>query len=270
MAKNAPRTGTACRAPTSANSAAASRPVARASPRKPRYTLRRVALRQLRRWTRSPLQLGSSPAMIARLVLMLLLTLGLLVGTHYFVYHSVVRAFVIEQGAVRKALFGALLFLSLSFPAAVVLVGRVRARERTQARGARGDRARARPVRDDPREASQDRRADQGDRPEGVGGAGRVLPVGRGIPRGVAGPPATGDHRRGGHGLRLSPARPRPRGGGSRTDRHGGEGAVRPETSLGASHIPVRHEADAPGEISRPSDRVPASDIPHWWPRQGW
>ena len=60
--------------------------------------------------------------MIARLVLMLLVTLGLLVGAHYFVYHSVVRAFVIEQGAVRKALFGILLLLSLSFPASVLLV----------------------------------------------------------------------------------------------------------------------------------------------------
>ena len=60
--------------------------------------------------------------MIVRLLLVLLMILGLLVGTHYFIHYSVVRAFIIEQGAVRKALFSVLLFFSLSFPASVLLV----------------------------------------------------------------------------------------------------------------------------------------------------
>ena len=60
--------------------------------------------------------------MIVKLILLILTVLGLLLGTHYVLYVSTVRAFTIDHGILRKTLLCTLLFLSLSFPASLVLV----------------------------------------------------------------------------------------------------------------------------------------------------
>jgi predicted MPP superfamily phosphohydrolase len=60
--------------------------------------------------------------MILRLILLLATVLGLLVGGHYLLYHSAVRAFAIEPGTLRKILLALAFFLSASFPLAILFV----------------------------------------------------------------------------------------------------------------------------------------------------
>jgi predicted MPP superfamily phosphohydrolase len=60
--------------------------------------------------------------MIFRLILLLAAVLGLLVGGHYLIYYSAVRAFAIEPGALRKSLLALAFFLSASFPLGILLV----------------------------------------------------------------------------------------------------------------------------------------------------
>ena len=60
--------------------------------------------------------------MVLRLILLIAAVLGLLVGGHYLIYHSTVRAFAIEPGTLRKVMLGLVLFLSASFPLAILLV----------------------------------------------------------------------------------------------------------------------------------------------------
>lgn len=60
--------------------------------------------------------------MVFRLILLLAAVLGVLVGGHYLIYHSAVRAFAIEPGAFRKVLLALAFFLSASFPLAILLV----------------------------------------------------------------------------------------------------------------------------------------------------
>lgn len=60
--------------------------------------------------------------MVFRLILLLATVLGLLVGGHYLLYHSAVRALAIEPGALRKFLLALVFFLSASFPLAILLV----------------------------------------------------------------------------------------------------------------------------------------------------
>jgi predicted MPP superfamily phosphohydrolase len=60
--------------------------------------------------------------MIVRFILLIATVLGLLVGGHYLVYHSAVRAFAIEPGTLRKVMLGLVFFLSASFPLAIFLV----------------------------------------------------------------------------------------------------------------------------------------------------
>ena len=60
--------------------------------------------------------------MVVKLILLIAAVLGLLVGGHYLLYHSAVRAFAIEPGILRKVMLGLVFFLSASFPLAILLV----------------------------------------------------------------------------------------------------------------------------------------------------
>ena len=60
--------------------------------------------------------------MVVRLILLIATVLGLLMGGHYLLYHSAVRAFAIEPGTFRKTLLALVFFLSASFPLAMLLV----------------------------------------------------------------------------------------------------------------------------------------------------
>ena len=60
--------------------------------------------------------------MVVRLIFLITAVLGLLVGGHYLIYHSAVRAFAIEPGTLRKIMLGLVFFLSASFPLAILLV----------------------------------------------------------------------------------------------------------------------------------------------------
>lgn len=60
--------------------------------------------------------------MVVRLIILIATVLGLLVGGHYLLYHSAVRAFAIEPGTLRKVMLGLVFFLSASFPLAILLV----------------------------------------------------------------------------------------------------------------------------------------------------
>ena len=60
--------------------------------------------------------------MVVRLILLVAAVMGLLVGGHYLLYHSAVRAFLIEPGILRKVMLGLAFFLSASFPLAILLV----------------------------------------------------------------------------------------------------------------------------------------------------
>lgn len=60
--------------------------------------------------------------MMVRLIFLIATVLGLLVGGHYLLYHSAVRAFAIEPGTLRKILLALVFFLSASFPLAMLLV----------------------------------------------------------------------------------------------------------------------------------------------------
>jgi len=60
--------------------------------------------------------------MVVRLILLIATVLGLLVGGHYLIYHSAVRAFALEPGTLRKVMLGLVFFLSASFPLGILLV----------------------------------------------------------------------------------------------------------------------------------------------------
>jgi len=60
--------------------------------------------------------------MVVRLIFLIATVLGLLVGGHYLIYHSAVRAFSIEPGVFRKVLLALAFFLSASFPLGILLV----------------------------------------------------------------------------------------------------------------------------------------------------
>ncbi len=60
--------------------------------------------------------------MIVRLIFLIATVLGLLVGGHYLIYYSAVRAFSVEPGTFRKVMLALAFFLSASFPLGILLV----------------------------------------------------------------------------------------------------------------------------------------------------
>ncbi len=60
--------------------------------------------------------------MVLRMIIMILTTLGVLIGSHYFLYYSAIQGFGIDKGVFRQVLLGSLLFLSVTFPITAPIV----------------------------------------------------------------------------------------------------------------------------------------------------
>jgi predicted MPP superfamily phosphohydrolase len=59
---------------------------------------------------------------VVLLIVLIVGVLGLLVGSHYAVYLTIIRALELEQGLTRRILLGLLMAMSLSFPVSILLV----------------------------------------------------------------------------------------------------------------------------------------------------